>query len=79
MSFSRPTLDIWMDTGRSSTCFYHLATIKSSASGFEVVKGDYQLYGLKSGRLRSDPAGWGGFVAEGGTVSIWIEYGANLS
>jgi alpha-amylase len=70
---------IRMNTGRLNTCFYHLATVKSSASAFEVVKRDYKLYGSKSGGLWTDSSGWGDFVAEGGTVSIWIEYGANLS
>jgi alpha-amylase len=70
---------IRMDTGRANKCFYHLATIKSSQAGFEVVNGSYQLYGDKSGGLWTDSAGWGDFVAEGGTVSIWLEHGVGLS
>lgn len=70
---------IRMDTGRVNKCFYHLATIKSTPAGFEVVKGNYQLYGTKSGGLWTDSAGWGDFVAEGGTVSIWLEDGVGLS
>lgn len=70
---------IRMDTGRVNKRFYHLATIKSTPSDFVVVKGQYQLYGTKSGGLWTDASGWGDFVAEGGTVSIWIEDGAGLS
>ncbi|MEB3242713.1 MAG: alpha-amylase [Cyanobacteriota bacterium] len=70
---------IRMNTGRFHTCFYHLATIKSSATAFEVAKGNYQLYGDKSGGLWTDGAGWADFVAEGGTVSLWIEHGVGLS
>lgn len=59
--------------------FVKLREMKSTPAGFEVVKGNYQLYGTKSGGLWTDSAGWGDFVAEGGTVSIWLEDGVGLS
>ncbi|MEA5115627.1 MAG: alpha-amylase [Geobacteraceae bacterium] len=70
---------IRMDTGRSGKCFYHLATIKSTPGGFVVARGDYQLYGTKSGGLWTDSVGCADFVAEGGTVSVWLEHGVGLS
>ncbi len=70
---------ISMDTGRPGACFCHLATIKGMPDGFVVARGDYRLYGTKSGGLWTDSAGWGEFVAEGGTVSIWLEHGVGLS
>jgi alpha-amylase len=70
---------IRMDTGRPNQRFYHFATIMSTPNEFVVVRGNYQLYGTKSDALWADSSGYGDFVAEGGTVSIWLEDGVGLS
>lgn len=70
---------IELDTGRFDKRFYHLATIKSSGAGFEVVQGAYLLYGDKAEGLWTDSVGKAWFPAEGGTVSLWLEDGVGLS
>lgn len=67
-----------MNTGRQNKIFYHLATIKWTNDGYLVVRGTYNIYGTKESRLRTDESGWGEFIADGGSVSIWIEDGVGL-
>lgn len=69
---------IRMNTMRTFKQFNHLATIKWTEEGYLVVRGSYQLYGNKETALWTGEEGWGEFVADGGTVSIWIEDGAEL-
>ena len=70
-----------METGRFNRRFYHFATIKanSDASAFLVAKFHYDVYGDKADGLCTDGSGFADFLAEGGTVSIWIEDGVGLS
>ncbi|WP_146005844.1 alpha-amylase [Fischerella thermalis] len=70
---------IRMNTGRSSKRFYHLATIKATPDGFLVVRDRYEMYGSKAEELYTDEFGWADFLADGGTVAIWIEDGMGLS
>jgi alpha-amylase len=70
---------IRMNTGRSSKRFYHLATIKTTPDGFLVVRDRYEMYGGKAEELYTDEFGWADFLADGGTVAIWIEDGVGLS
>jgi alpha-amylase len=71
-----------MDTGRLGRRFYHLATIKhtgrTDASGFAVVRSPYLVYGDKAEGLWTGPDGRADFVAEAGTVSLWLEDGVGL-
>jgi alpha-amylase len=71
-----------MDTGQSNRRFYHLATLKHLGSlgedAFQVVRGRYDMYGDKADELWTDGAGWAEFVADSGTVSVWLEDGAVL-
>lgn len=69
---------IRMNTGRFNKRFYHLATLKRGPNGFEVVYNRYDRYGDKAEGLRTDANGWGDFLADGGTASIWIEDGVGL-
>jgi alpha-amylase len=45
---------------------------------FVVVKNRYDLYGDKAEGLSTDRSGWADFLADAGTVSIWIEDGIGL-
>jgi alpha-amylase len=71
-----------LDTGRTSRRFRHLATIKHTGrrdqEAFLVVRGRYHLYGDKAEGLWTDGAGWGDFIADSGTVAIWLEEGVTL-
>lgn len=49
-----------------------------SDSGFVVVRQRYTLYGDKAEGLWTDSQGWADFLADGGTVSLWIEDGVGL-
>ncbi len=69
---------IRMDTGRINKKFYHLATIKYDGSNYVVVKYKYDMYGDKADGLYTDSSGWGDFIAECGTTSIWIENGVGV-
>jgi alpha-amylase len=71
-------LPIAMNTGRIYRSFYHFATIKWTPDGFVVVRGAYELYGNKEEGLWTDEAGWADFVADGGSVSVWLEEGTHL-
>ncbi len=35
----------------------------------------YEMYGSKAEELYTDELGWADFLADGGTVAIWIEDG----
>lgn len=70
---------IRMNTGRSSKNFWHFATVKWTEGGYLVVQGGYALYGEKEKGLSTDENGWGEFVADGGSVSVWLEEGVDLS
>jgi alpha-amylase len=67
-----------MNTGRFNKRFYHLATIKLKDNQFIVIKNRYDLYGDKAEGLSTDRSGWADFLADAGTVSIWIEDGIGL-
>jgi alpha-amylase len=71
-----------MNTGRSSKRFYHLATIRTHGTrgpdNFEVVRYRYDRYGDKADGLWTDGNGEADFLAEAGTVAIWIEDGVGL-
>ncbi len=69
---------IRMNTGRFNRRFYHLATIKLTSGGFLVVRNHYDLYGDKAEGLWTDSNGWSDFLADGGSVAIWIEDGVGL-
>jgi alpha-amylase len=71
-------LSIRMNTGRHFKTFYHLATIKWTPGGFLVSKGSYLPYGNKQEALWTDEEGWGDFISDGGSVSLWLEEGAGL-
>lgn len=70
---------IRMNTGRFSKRFYHLATIKLKDDKFLVTQHRYDLYGDKAEGLWTDQYGWADFLADGGTVAIWIEDDVGLS
>jgi alpha-amylase len=70
---------IRMDTGRINKRFYHLATIKFHDDRFIVVRNRYDMYGDKAEGLWTDQSGCADFLADGGTVAIWIEDGVGLS
>lgn len=70
---------IRMDTGRKNMKFYHFATIKLFDNKFVVARGPYQLFGDKAGEIWTDSDGWGEFLVEGRTASIWLEDDATLS
>lgn len=74
----RQVKGIRMNTGRFNKRFYHLATIKFTGDKFLVVKNRYNLYGDKAEGLWTDSNGWADFVADGGTVAIWLEDGVGL-
>ena len=74
----RQVKGIRMNTGRFNKRFYHLATIKFTGDKFLVVKNRYKLYGDKAEGLWTDENGRADFVADGGTVAIWIEDGVGL-
>jgi alpha-amylase len=71
-----------MDTGRVNRRFYHLATIKQAgtndADDFIVVRSAYQQYGDKSEAIWTGPDGRADFLADSGTVSLWLEDGVGL-
>jgi alpha-amylase len=71
-----------MDTGRSNRRFYHLATLKqgghNAGDGFEVVRSRYDLYGDKAEGLWTGADGRADFVADAGSVSLWLEDGVGL-
>jgi alpha-amylase len=71
-----------MDTGRVNRRFYHLATIKHAGTndtdGFIVVRTPYQQYGDKSEAIWTGPDGRADFLADSGTVSLWLEDGVGL-
>ena len=71
-----------MDTGRVNRRFYHLATLKHTGSrdddGFVVARDRYDVYGDKAEGLWTDGGGAADFVADSGTVSIWLEDGVGL-
>jgi alpha-amylase len=69
---------IRMNTLRKFKQFYHLATLKWTEEGYLVARGAYSMYGNKEAALWTDEEGWGEFVADGGSVSIWIEDGVGL-
>ncbi|MDQ3290505.1 MAG: alpha-amylase family glycosyl hydrolase, partial [Bacteroidota bacterium] len=69
---------IQLNTGLSNKQFYHLATIQWSPEGFQVVYNQNNSYGEKAESLQTDSEGWGSFPADGGSVSIWLEDGAQL-
>jgi alpha-amylase len=64
-----------MNTGRFNRKFYHCATIKfvESNSSFLIAQGAYDLYGDKSIDIWTDQFGFADFVADGETVTIWLE------
>jgi len=68
-----------MNSGRSCKRFYHLATIKLADDHFVVVKDRYDMYGDKAEGLWTDQNGEADFLADGGTVAIWIEDGVGLT
>jgi alpha-amylase len=74
---------VWMNTGRFNKRFYHLATIKTRGTrgpdNFQVVGQRYDLYGDKAEGLWTNGSGEAAFVADAGTVSIWIEDGVGLT
>lgn len=70
---------IRMNTGRFNKRFYHLATIKLAGNEFMVVRTRYDMYGDKAEGLWTDQNGEAEFVADGGTVAIWIEDGVGLT
>lgn len=71
-----------MDTGRVNRRFYHLATIKhtgtNDADGFLVVRSAYNQYGDKAQGLWTGADGKADFVADSGSVSLWLEDGVGL-
>ena len=71
-----------MDTGRVNRRFYHLATIKHAGTndtdGFIVVRTPYQQYGDKSEAIWTGTDGRADFLADSGTVSLWLEDGVGL-
>ena len=71
-----------MDTARANRRFNLLATIKHTGSrgpdGFLVVRGRYDVYGDKATELWTDSTGRAEFLADSGTVSIWLEDGVTL-
>lgn len=69
---------IRMDTSRRNRRFYHLATVKLLGDRFVVVRKRYDLYGDKAEGLWTDDSGCADFIADGGTVAIWIEDGVGL-
>lgn len=69
---------IRMDTGRVNRRFYHLATIKLLDNRFIVVRNRYDMYGDKAEGLWTDQSGCADFLADGGTVTIWMEEGVGL-
>lgn len=62
-----------MNPGQLGKRFFHLATLKVLNDKFVVVTGPYWAYGNTSDALWTDSSGVAHFVAEGGTVSSWIE------
>lgn len=72
-----------MDTGRANRRFYHLATIKHTGSyekdGFLAVRSAYGQYGDKAEGLWTGPDGRADFLADSGTVSLWLEDGVGLT
>ena len=70
---------IRMDVGRVNRRFYHLATIKLTDGGYLVVRNRYDQYGDKAEAVWTDGSGQGEFVADSGSVTIWIEDGVGLS
>ncbi|MEM9484639.1 MAG: alpha-amylase [Cyanobacteria bacterium P01_F01_bin.116] len=70
---------IRMNTGRFNKRFYHLATIKLIDDEFVVARTRYDVFGSKSEGLVTDQNGWAEFLADGGSVTIWIEDGVGLS
>ncbi|MCP9819821.1 alpha-amylase [Synechococcus sp. Cruz-9H2] len=70
---------IRMNTGRFGKRFYHLATLKLFNDKYVVAAGAYGVYGDKSDALWTDSHGWADFVADGGSVSIWIEDGVGIT
>ncbi len=70
---------IRMNTGRFNKRFYHLATIKLVGNQFVVVPTRYDVFGSKSEGLVTDQNGWANFLADGGSVTIWLEDGVGLS
>jgi alpha-amylase len=69
---------IRMNTARKNKNFYHMATIKWTPGGFITVKGTYPEYGNSQDETLTDEEGWGDFLADGGSVSIWIENGVGI-
>jgi alpha-amylase len=72
-------LSVDMDTGRVNKAFYHLATIKWFDNRFLIVNSPYHQYANKSEGLWTNSVGRAAFVADGGSVSIWLEEGTTLS
>ncbi|MEM9537057.1 MAG: alpha-amylase [Cyanobacteria bacterium P01_A01_bin.3] len=70
---------IRMDTGRKNRKFYHFATLKLFSGDFVVARGPYSLFGDKAGEIWTDSSGFGEFLAEGRTASIWLEEDAVLN
>lgn len=70
---------VWMGTGRTNRRFYHLATLKYRNGQYEVVRGRYELYGDKADGLTTNEHGWGAFLADGESASIWLEDGVGLN
>lgn len=66
---------IHMHTRRNNRRFYHAATIRWTAGGFIVVKGTYEMYGDKKNELWTNAEGAADFIADGGSVAIWLEDG----
>ncbi|MGK7953548.1 MAG: alpha-amylase [Xenococcaceae cyanobacterium] len=69
---------IRMNTGRKNKKFYHFATLKLFDGEFIVARGPYSLFGDKAGEIWTDSSGFGEFLAEGRTASIWLEEDAVL-
>lgn len=69
---------IRMNTGRFNKRFYHLATIKIVDNRFVVVRQRYEMYGDKAEGLWTDQCGEADFLADGGSVSIFLEDGVGL-
>ena len=69
---------IRMETGRINKKFYHFATLKLFDGAFVVARGPYWLFGDKAGEIWTDSSGFGEFLAEGRTASIWLEEDAVL-
>jgi alpha-amylase len=71
-----------MNTGRFNRRFYHLATVKSKGTrgpdNFQVVRYHYDRFGDKADGLWTNGSGEADFLAEAGTVAIWIEDGVGL-